>query len=93
MNKLQPYTPKPQKISRYHNQLKEESSQYGDYIAGWIETPYGYVKAFSDATCADLRFIYQGYLHYRSFQRGFSKGGLMIQTRKFVEEIANKADS
>lgn len=80
-------------INRTWSNIYERIALDGEsFYEGLYYSKYGIVKCISEPkrNTSDLRFVYQGILYTRSFEKAHSITELTIAARKFVNETIDK---
>ena len=63
-----------------------------DYLEGSVSTKHGYVICYAqgDENCSHIttiRFIHEGRMYVRTFNKRYSKRGIVTKANQFVTEI------
>lgn len=93
------------RASRGVEEMKEDKKYKWDNVnhnifmgrsgwTGWVSSPWGLVVVYSmegfETVLTRLRFIHKNEMYERTFDRTFTKRGLITKARTFAEEITNE---
>jgi hypothetical protein len=69
------------------NFTKDDMNEFGYWVEGIISTRYGYVTTYSQEDHTDIRFIWDGRMYSRGWQREYSQQFIVTLAKRFVREI------
>ena len=76
------------KGSQYHSWCTAQGVNDTRFEHGAIITEYGIVEATIWVGCnCDLKFVYNQKVHARSFDKAYSRRGLITKAKQFAREI------
>jgi len=74
-------------ISESYSHFTKDDNEFGYWVEGIISTKYGYVTAYAQEGHTDLRFIWDGRMYSRGWQREYSQQYIVTLAKRFVREI------